>query len=283
MASAASGSSSSIMAKKAKLVPASGAMKTLAIEMQGLLDSPVGGFSVKLVDDDDIFLWEATLFGPPDTLFQGGYFKAHIAFPNDYPFSPPEFKFLPKPARVWHPNVWPAGQNDGAVCISILDPPTKNKAALEQSGVGNDIRWNPTQNVRTILLSVVSLFNEPNENSPANPDANRMYLAWKRSGGKEAVYEQMVKKYVKESQEQALLDGVVVPLTSEEYCRKPEPKVEAASVMPDLGDFYDDDEDDSDDYGEDSQDDDDYDSDEKAESRMDTSDDLAIEKAAREG
>ena len=33
------------------------------------------GFRVKLVNDEDMFVWEVALFGPPDTLYQGGYFK----------------------------------------------------------------------------------------------------------------------------------------------------------------------------------------------------------------
>jgi ubiquitin-conjugating enzyme E2 R len=36
-------------------------------------------------------------------------------------------------------------------------------------------RWNPTQSVESILLSVVSLLNDPNCSSPANVDAGVMY------------------------------------------------------------------------------------------------------------
>jgi hypothetical protein len=30
------------------------------------------------------------IFGPPDTLYEGGYFKADMEFPTTYPFSPPK-------------------------------------------------------------------------------------------------------------------------------------------------------------------------------------------------
>lgn len=33
------------------------------------------GFRVKLCNDDNLFEWEVAIFGPPDTLYQGGYFK----------------------------------------------------------------------------------------------------------------------------------------------------------------------------------------------------------------
>lgn len=29
----------------------------------------------KLMNDENLFEWEVALFGPPDTLYQGGYFK----------------------------------------------------------------------------------------------------------------------------------------------------------------------------------------------------------------
>jgi ubiquitin-protein ligase len=32
------------------------------------------------------------IFGPPDTLYEGGYFKADMEFPTTYPFAPPKVK-----------------------------------------------------------------------------------------------------------------------------------------------------------------------------------------------
>ena len=78
-------------------------------------------------------------------------FQAHIKFPSDYPYNPPSLRFQ---SKVWHPNVY----ENGDLCISILHPPVDDP----QSGELPCERWNPTQNVRTILLSVVSLLNEPN-------------------------------------------------------------------------------------------------------------------------
>ena len=68
------------------------------------------------VDDSNIFDWQIAIFGPPGTAYAGGYFKAHIRFPGDYPFSAPSFRFLTK---IWHPNIY----ENGEVCISILHPP----------------------------------------------------------------------------------------------------------------------------------------------------------------
>lgn len=30
------------------------------------------------INDDNLFEWEVALFGPPDTLYQGGYFKVTL-------------------------------------------------------------------------------------------------------------------------------------------------------------------------------------------------------------
>jgi ubiquitin-conjugating enzyme E2 G1 len=35
------------------------------------------GFSAGLVDDNDIFKWEVLIIGPPDTLYEGGFFKGN--------------------------------------------------------------------------------------------------------------------------------------------------------------------------------------------------------------
>ena len=49
---------------------------------------------------------------------------------------------------------------------------------------------------RTILLSVISLLNEPNTFSPANVDASVMYRRWRDSRGKDKEYENIIRKQV---------------------------------------------------------------------------------------
>jgi len=188
----------------------SSAIRALGMELKGLQDDPLEGIRARLVNDENMFEWEVALFGPPDTLYQGGYFKAHMKFPRDYPYSPPSVRFVTK---VWHPNVY----ENGDLCISILHPPVDDP----QSGELPCERWNPTQNVRTILLSVVSLLNEPNTFSPANVDASVMFRRWKESKGKDKEYEHIIRRQVTASRADAERDGVEVPTTMEEYCKKP--------------------------------------------------------------
>ncbi|XP_037653013.1 ubiquitin-conjugating enzyme E2 R2 isoform X2 [Choloepus didactylus] len=165
---------------------------------------------------------------------------AHIKFPIDYPYSPPTFRFLTK---MWHPNIY----ENGDVCISILHPPVDDP----QSGELPSERWNPTQNVRTILLSVISLLNEPNTFSPANVDASVMFRKWRDSKGKDKEYAEIIRKQVSATKAEAEKDGVKVPTTLAEYCIKT--KVPSNDNSSDLlyDDLYDDDIDDEDEEEED--------------------------------
>lgn len=47
--------------------------------------------------------------------------------------------------------------------------------------------------MRTILLSVISLLNEPNTYSPANVDAWVMYRRWRDSHGKDNEYPNIIR------------------------------------------------------------------------------------------
>lgn len=57
------------------------------------------------------------------------------------------------------------------MCISILHPPTQDPYGYETASE----RWSPVQTPETILLSVISMLSSPNDESPANVDAARMW------------------------------------------------------------------------------------------------------------
>jgi len=192
---------------------AASASRALQAELKDLLSTPLEGVQLSLGEDDNLFLWEVAIFGPPDTIYTGGYFKTQLSFPPTYPFNPPEMRFTP---ALYHPNVYA----DGKICISILHPPGED----EMSGELASERWSPAQRIRTILLSVISLLNEPNTSSPANVDASVDYRDWKL--GKSDKYKRVVEKEVADSAKVAKEEGVKVPTTQEEYVietKKPDP------------------------------------------------------------
>jgi len=199
-------------------------IRILLQELRQLIKEPVEGFKVE-PDSNDLSKWKVGIFGPPETIYQGGYFKAELSFPTDYPHAPPAIRFVT--LIPWHPNVYKSGE----VCISILHDPGHD----EQSGEHPNERWNPTQSVRTILLSVISLLNEPNIFSPANIDASLSYRKWKEHGDEQ--YVRRVMEQVKQSKELAAKEGVVVPESVEDYCGKPTPEETAKEPKTDAGDW----------------------------------------------
>ncbi|KIY69582.1 ubiquitin-conjugating enzyme [Cylindrobasidium torrendii FP15055 ss-10] len=131
-------------------------------QLTELTKRPVEGFSAGLVDDDNLYEWEIMIIGPPDTLYEGGFFKARLTFPPEYPIMPPKLRFI---TQMWHPNIYA----DGNVCISILHAPGEDQYGYEDAGE----RWMPVHTVESILISVISMLSAdvPNIDSPANVDA----------------------------------------------------------------------------------------------------------------
>lgn len=111
--------------------------------------------------NDNIFEWSVALIVlNPDSVYYGGYYKATMKFPKNYPYEPPDFRFT---RPLWHPNVYP----DGRLCISILHQPGEDVMSGEESGE----RWSPVQRVESVLISVLSLLDDAEVSSPANVDA----------------------------------------------------------------------------------------------------------------
>lgn len=78
---------------------------------------------------------------------------------------------------------------NGSVCISILHPPGDDPNHYEHASE----RWSPIQSVEKILISVMSMLAEPNDESPANVEAAKM---WRE---RRADYEKKVREEVRRS------------------------------------------------------------------------------------
>ncbi|XP_052187217.1 ubiquitin-conjugating enzyme E2 13 isoform X2 [Diospyros lotus] len=126
------------------------AILLLQKQLKDLCKNPVDGFSAGLVDESNLFEWSVTIIGPPDTLYEGGFFNAIMSFPSNYPNSPPTVRFT---SEIWHPNVYP----DGKVCISILHPPGDDPNGYELASE----RWSP---VHTWKLDLGRMLNVANLN-----------------------------------------------------------------------------------------------------------------------
>lgn len=100
--------------------------------------------------------WNAVIFGPEGTIWDGGIFRLSMVFSEDYPNKAPVVKFLTK---LFHPNVYA----DGAICLDILQN-----------------QWSPIYDVAAVLTSIQSLLSDPNPNSPANSEAARLFVEDRR-------------------------------------------------------------------------------------------------------
>ncbi len=125
------------------------ATKRLCKELSVIQNESIEGITV--INSDDIFSWKAVIDGPKDSPFEGGKYKIDIQFNDNYPVRPPAVKFT---SPIFHPNIY----KDGKICVDILQG-----------------EWTPTQNIRTVLLSLRSLLIDPNPFSPANREAADMF------------------------------------------------------------------------------------------------------------
>ena len=144
--------------------------------------NPPEGITAGPISEDNFFVWEALISGPPETPYEGGVFPAQLVFPRDYPLSPPTMRFT---CDLFPPNIYP----DGRVCISILHPPGDDPNQYETSAE----RWSPVQSVEKILVSVVSMLAEPNDESGANIDACKVWRSNRRE------FDRIVKDCVRKS------------------------------------------------------------------------------------
>jgi len=178
----------------------SSAASLLLRQFRELTDPKKGipSFNIEL-EDDNIFLWNVgVMVLNEESVYHGGYFRAQMKFPADFPFSPPTFRFTP---AIYHPNVY----RDGRLCISILHQggdPTSDEPDAET--------WSPAQTVETVLISIVSLLEDPNPASPANVDAA---VDWRK---RPEVYKKKVELEVERSK-QDIPQGFVMPTSASAY------------------------------------------------------------------
>nr|KYP46080.1 Ubiquitin-conjugating enzyme E2 2 [Cajanus cajan] len=105
------------------------ARKRLMRDFKRLQQDPPAGIS-GAPQDNNIMLWNAVIFGPDDTPWDGGTFKLTLQFTEDYPNKPPTVRFV---SRMFHPNIYA----DGSICLDILQN-----------------QWSPIYDVAAILTSI---------------------------------------------------------------------------------------------------------------------------------
>ena len=141
------------------------ALRRLQREYAEIQQDPPANCTAGPANDADFFNWDAMIFGPADSPFQGGVFKLTIHFPSDYPFKPPIITFKTK---IFHPNINAAG----GICLDILKQ-----------------QWSPALTISKVLLSILSLLTDANPNDPLVPDIANLYKSDK------AAYEEKARQW----------------------------------------------------------------------------------------
>jgi ubiquitin-conjugating enzyme E2 D/E len=127
------------------------AARRIQRELTDIQQDPPANCTAGPASDADFFNWEAMIFGPADSPFQGGIFRLSIRFPSDYPFKPPIVTFK---TRIYHPNINAAG----GICLDILKG-----------------QWSPALTISKVLLSILSLLTDANPNDPLVPEIADAY------------------------------------------------------------------------------------------------------------
>ncbi|GAB7355558.1 hypothetical protein MBLNU459_g6032t1 [Dothideomycetes sp. NU459] len=116
------------------------ANKRIMNELGQVTADPIPDTKVRLPQEANVFLWEAEMAGPAESLYAGGKYKLEIALPKEYPFKPPVISFRTK---IYHPNV--TNDDKGSMCLGIL----------------RSDQWKPPNRIREVLSLVRAILIEP--------------------------------------------------------------------------------------------------------------------------
>ena len=113
--------------------------KRLYDELYNLIMEPLAtlGYAVGF-NNDNIYQWRVTVCGPIDSLYKNGLFDIELAFPENYPESPPKIRFL---TPIYHLNVFSGADNNlGRICPNFITS------------------WKPSTNAKEILTKLYTIF-----------------------------------------------------------------------------------------------------------------------------
>ncbi|KAJ1619877.1 ubiquitin-conjugating enzyme/RWD-like protein [Pavlovales sp. CCMP2436] len=123
----------------------------LLSDLKAVRLTPPEGVSASPVSDENLYVWNATIFGPDDSPWEGGVYTMRITFGEQYPDKPPRVRFC---CEMFHPNIYP----DGTLCMDLIQD-----------------NWSPIYSVSSILTAIRSLLTDCNCASPANPEAAHVF------------------------------------------------------------------------------------------------------------
>jgi len=119
-------------------------------------------------DKTNVKYGHVMILGNEDSPYFGGFYFFHHEFPDDYPVSPPKWKFLTNDGKTrFNPNLYQI--TSGKVCLSIL-------------GTWGENSWAPAQHISSVMEAVrTHLFhNNPLTNEPGYTDTHPENIIYRR-------------------------------------------------------------------------------------------------------
>lgn len=139
-------------------------IKRLARDVRNIKKNPLTSNGIFYHhDEENILKGYAMIIGPPDTIYENGFYLFEINYPTDYPASPPTVLFRTNQHRIrFNPNLYVSGK----VCISILN-------------TWRGDQWSSCQTISSILLTLCTLFtNEPILNEPGITNKHKDFTSY---------------------------------------------------------------------------------------------------------
>ena len=134
--------------------------------------APVGG---------NLRHYRGWIVGPANSPYKNRFFHLEIQLPEDYPFEPPNARFL---TPIWHPNINPS---TGEICNDILKISGESKYA-----------WSPGSDIVSVVMNIIAMLGGVfNVKSPLNEMAAKEYFKSEKLFEEKA--QQWAKNYGKES------------------------------------------------------------------------------------
>ena len=140
-------------------------VKRIAKELEECRQDTQSGVSLNLNNENDLTHLTRYFKGPPGTPYEGGLFQVAIDIPQEYPFKPPQMKFITK---IYHPNI---SSVTGAICLDILKD-----------------AWTPILTLKSSLISLQSLLQSPEPSDPQDAEVAKHYLSNKSGFEETAAY-----------------------------------------------------------------------------------------------
>ncbi|CAN8069602.1 unnamed protein product [Agarophyton chilense] len=120
------------------------AIDRLQDEYRILSRNPHPGGSASPRDPNFPLVWDATILGPNNTPWEGGFFALELRFSYQHPYRPPFAKFT---STMYHPNI----TTDGIPALDLIQT-----------------RWSANTRVGSILDALQDMLNTPNAMYPVN-------------------------------------------------------------------------------------------------------------------